>query len=271
MKTERTEKTSSPSFPSCLLWFDPLPRPGFQHMAIDTALLDRARQGAAPVLRLYRWHPHCLSFGRHEPALRRYDRGRIEARALDVVRRPTGGRAVWHANELTYSVTGPIALLGSLREAYAAVHELLAIALRRLGVPALLAPRPVAPAALDRGACFSTPAGGEVVAHGAKLVGSAQVRRDAGLLQHGSILLDGKQDVVTAVTRGTPPAAGDTSVSELLKRPVSFDEMARALVAALASTRPDRPIGHFAEGEAVLAEAEFHEAQYRDSAWTWSR
>ncbi len=240
-------------------------------MAIDTALLDRARRGGAPVLRLYRWQPHCLSLGRHEPALRRYDPARIEALGLDVVRRPTGGRAVWHANELTYSVSGPVALLGSLREAYTTIHEFLAVALQRLGVPATLAPRPFVSATLDRGACFSTPAGGEIVVRGSKLVGSAQVRRDAGLLQHGSILLDGRQDVVAAVTRGTPPHSGETSVSELLQRPVSFDEMARAIVAALAATHANTPSGQFTDREAVIAEAKFHETQYRDSGWTWSR
>ncbi|MFN2326957.1 MAG: biotin/lipoate A/B protein ligase family protein, partial [Gemmatimonadales bacterium] len=90
-----------------LLWRDETPRPGWANMAIDRALLDLAAGEGAVVMRLYRWHPHCLSFGRHEPALRRYDRERIAALGLDTVRRPTGGRAVWHARELTYAVAAP--------------------------------------------------------------------------------------------------------------------------------------------------------------------
>src|ERR1051326_1121854 len=69
------------------------PRPGFENMALDAALLDQACEEGAAFLRLYRWAPPCLSFGRHEPALRRYDCERIRSLGLDCVRRPTGGRA----------------------------------------------------------------------------------------------------------------------------------------------------------------------------------
>src|SRR4029434_4665896 len=79
------------------LWVDESPRPGWQNRAIAQTLLDLASQAGFAVLRLYRWEPFCLSFGRHEPALRRYGRASIEARGIDTVRRPTGGRAVWHA------------------------------------------------------------------------------------------------------------------------------------------------------------------------------
>ena len=70
-------------------------RPGWENMAIDSALLDLVDRSGGAFLRLYRWEPHCLSFGRHEPASRRYDRARIAELGLDCVRRPTGGRAVW--------------------------------------------------------------------------------------------------------------------------------------------------------------------------------
>jgi lipoate-protein ligase A len=114
-------------------------RPGWQNMALDQAMLARAALGER-WLRLYRWAPHCLSFGRHEPALRRYDRARIEALGLDVVRRPTGGRAVWHAEELTYAVALPSGAVGDLRQAYREIHGVLLQALRLLGVTAEPAP-----------------------------------------------------------------------------------------------------------------------------------
>ena len=118
------------------LWVDAVPRPGFFNMAIDETLLRLAEADGARVLRLYRWAPACLSFGRHEPACRRYRRDRIAERGLDVVRRPTGGRAVWHDRELTYAVAAPVATFGSLAETYLTIHRTLACALSGLGLAA---------------------------------------------------------------------------------------------------------------------------------------
>ena len=96
-------------------------------MAIDQALLDLAAGEGRAFLRLYRWAPAALSFGRNEPALRRYDRAAIERLGLNPVRRPTGGRAVWHADELTYAVAAPAETpSGRFAEAYRRIHETLA-------------------------------------------------------------------------------------------------------------------------------------------------
>src|SRR5919199_4085021 len=143
------------------LWVDATPRPGWANMAIDQVLLDRAESGGERWLRLYGWHPHCLSFGRHEPAARRYDRARVEALGLDVVRRPTGGRAVWHGREVTYAVAAPCAGLGTRRESYLEIHRMLLEALRRLGIAGRLAPSGRA-VGMDAGACFASPVGGEI-------------------------------------------------------------------------------------------------------------
>src|SRR5512147_2872290 len=132
-------------------------------MAVDAALLDRAREHGERYFRLYQWDPHCLSFGRHEPARKRYDVDRIRARNIPCVRRPTGGRAVWHARELTYAVAAPIAAFGGMREAYAAIHALLATALEALGAHPLLAPRASPAPGLASGPCFALPVGGEVL------------------------------------------------------------------------------------------------------------
>src|SRR5436853_7527470 len=83
------------------VWIDDTPRPGWCNMALDRALLDRAEMEGESWLRLYTWQPHCLSFGRHEPATRRYDARLIASLGIDTVRRPTGGQAVWHSQELT--------------------------------------------------------------------------------------------------------------------------------------------------------------------------
>src|SRR6266699_3475813 len=129
-------------------------RPGAENMAIDATLLDRANDTGVSFLRLYRFDPPCLSLGRNEPAAR-YNHTEIARRGLDAVRRPTGGRAVWHEHEVTYAVAAAIAAFGSLRAAYRAIHERLAAALRCLGADASLAPDRLAARPPDRpGTCF---------------------------------------------------------------------------------------------------------------------
>lgn len=201
-------------------------------MAIDESLLVAADQSGRAFLRLYRWSPPCLSLGRNEPDTR-YDHAAIQRLGWSVVRRPTGGRAVWHEHEVTYAVAAPIAAFGSLRESYGAIHERLAAALRALGADATLASRrPAVPLSAGPAACFAAPVGGEVLVDGKKVVGSAQVRRGSAFLQHGSILLAGSQSVVNAVSRQPAAADGSTTLSLALGRPVGFEEVADAVIEA---------------------------------------
>jgi lipoyl(octanoyl) transferase len=241
-------------------------RPGWQNMALDQALLARAGRGER-WLRLYRWAPHCLSFGRHEPALRRYDRTQIEGRGLDTVRRPTGGRAVWHAEELTYALAAPAAGFGGLRQAYEEIHRMLLAALRLLGVLAEVAParrgEPV-----DAGACFASPAGGEITVRGRKLVGSAQLRERDGLLQHGSVLLAGRQGLVGEVTLGGAPPDLAAPLEEATAGLRDSHQVADA-VARAAAERWGGTWERCAPPPELLSEAAGHEARFRSAAWTW--
>jgi lipoate-protein ligase A len=249
-------------------WLDPTPRPGWQNMAIDCALLDLVRAGEGSVLRVYRWEPWCLSFGRHEPVLRRYGRAKIDALGVDVVRRPTGGRAVWHARELTYAVAQP-AVSGSLRESYRAIHGMMADAVRRLGAPALLAADPPRVPGVGAGACFAMPVGGEVIVAGRKVVGSAQLRMDGALLQHGSMLLGDDQRLVRDLAGDGDQPAAEVSLSTAVGRPVAFEEAAGAVRAAAGAWRPDGM--EVTDAEPILALARSHEARFRSEEWTWSR
>jgi lipoate-protein ligase A len=251
------------------LWLDNSPRPGWSNMAYDQALLDLAARGEA-TLRIYQWDPWCLSFGRHEPALRRYDRTMIESLGLDTVRRPTGGRAVWHAQELTYAVAAPAAAFGDLARAYRLIHAMLQQAVAELGVQAVLASAPAKPLSLDAGACFATPAGGEVVTSAGKLVGSAQLRQNGALLQHGSLLLDGDQRLVRTVAQGDAAEAHGTTLTEALGRPVSFTEAASAVASAAASW-PGRWHELRTPSFALEELAARHAEQFRSPAWTWRR
>jgi lipoate-protein ligase A len=235
-------------------------------MAIDQAMLERAGAGER-WLRLYRWAPPCLSFGRHEPALRRYDRPRIGELKLDVVRRPTGGRAVWHAEELTYALAVPGDAFGGLRQAYEEIHRMLLSALGTLGARAKMAPARRT-AGLDAGSCFSSPAGGEIVIGGRKVVGSAQLREGVGLLQHGSILLTGQQGIVQDITLGGGPPDLAGPLADAIGRSPGALEVADA-VAAAAADRWGGSWNRTPVSADLLAEAARHEARFRSLEWTW--
>jgi lipoate-protein ligase A len=200
------------------VFVEPEGRSGIDNMRRDEALLDDARQSGSASLRLYRWDPPTLSVGRNQSM------NGVARDGIPVVRRPTGGQAVWHEHEVTYAVAAPIALFGSLRNGYREIHTRLVAALRSLGVDAVLATarrpngltaRPVS--------CFAAPVGGEILVRGRKLVGSAQVRRGAAFLQHGSILLDGSQEIVS---RGS----GEITLADVIGRAVSFEEVAAVVV-----------------------------------------
>lgn len=252
------------------LLVDPAGRPGWHNMAVDQALLDLADGEGRAFLRIYRWEPSCLSFGRNEPALKRYDRAAIERQRIDTVRRPTGGRAVWHAEEVTYAVAAPIEAFGTLAQTYRRIHETLAQALTALGFPASLAAPPARGTALDAGACFASPAGGEVMLPGGKVVGSAQLREGGAFLQHGSILLGGSQQLVSDLTVGAPPPDGSIPLSAVRGAPVSFDEVAQAVGESAQSWSVDW--GALPDDSASLAlAAARHADRFRSDAWTWRR
>ena len=234
-------------------------------MAIDETLLELAAAGER-WFRLYGWAPSCLSFGRHEPAAVRYDADRIAALGMDVVRRPTGGRAVWHGHEVTYTVACP-GSLGSLRESYFEIHGMIRDALRSLGVPAELAPAAAA-APVDSGACFASPAGGEIMVGGRKVVGSAQLRQGDALLQHGSILLDDDQAAVGAVTRGMRPRDLATPLRSVLGSSLQENDLIDALTLTAARRwRGDwRSDDHPSD---VMLASERHTLRFRSPEWTW--
>src|SRR5256885_14919843 len=156
--------------PTWQLLLEPAGRPGAENMAIDQALLEEADRTGRAFLRLYRFDPRCISFGRNEPARERYDADAIARLGCAVVRRPTGGRPVWHEHEVTYAVAAPITAFGGdprrgaacCAPTYHAIHQRLAAALRALGADTTLAPdRPRPPStALDRpNSCFAAPVG----------------------------------------------------------------------------------------------------------------
>jgi lipoate-protein ligase A len=225
------------------------------NMAVDEALA-RSRTGSEAVLRLYRWARPTLSFGRNQDPRPRYDPLALAARGAEAVRRPTGGREVLHDRELTYTVVAPFAGPGSLRGLYHTVNQALLAALEALGVPgAALAGRSGPTPRPDAGACFGTPAPGEVVARGGKLVGSAQRRLGPTILQHGSLLLaPASLSLAALAVPGRPPSEQEgTHLAALLGRRPGVAEVAATVEAAMAGTFG----GDWARGDGLTpAEAE---------------
>ena len=125
------------------------------------------------------------------------------------------------------------------------------------------------PQQVGAGACFASPAGGEVLALGRKLVGSAQLRQGDAFLQHGSLLLEDDQRLVADVTKGPAPSSGEVTLGEAAGRAVSFTEAAAAVAAELGRWKGtwNEPGSEFD----LASLAARHEAHFRDSAWTWRR
>ena len=239
---------------------------GAEQMALDSGLMDRARQTGETVLRVYRWTRPTLSFGRHETVVGHFDRVRLAAAGVDAVRRPTGGRVLLHDREVTYSVTAQIADDESLRMSYARINALLITALRAIG--ARVEPAATSLARRPGGApCFAEPAAGELVFDGRKLVGSAQVRDRGALLQHGSILLGDDQARILALASSplVPPAPAAT-LCEAAGTELGYAQVRDALFAAVAAAAPGAsPI----DPVEAARFAETHRARYSSIEWTW--
>jgi len=219
---------------------------GASNMAIDEAILGAVSEGLAPpTLRLYAWSPPCISLGRNQP-LSQVDLESCSAAGVDVVRRPTGGRAILHTDELTYSVAlsvvDPRAAAG-VTEGYRRLSEGLLAGLRRLGVGAGPAESGGPGEGASGPACFEVPSHHEITAGGRKLVGSAQWRAKGGVLQHGSLPLEGEigriVDYLAVPEEGRETLrravrARGCTLEQVLARRVPFAEAACALVEGFA-------------------------------------
>lgn len=165
------------------------PASGAWNMAVDEAIMKvYSRRLVPPTLRLYTWEPPCVSIGYFQDAEAEIDIDACHREGADVVRRATGGRAVLHEDEVTYSVViGEDALPGSVLQTYMVLSRGLLEGLRILGVKAELAPGRSASSGGSTSACFDAPSFYEIVVDGKKAVGSAQTRKCGVILQHGSI------------------------------------------------------------------------------------
>ena len=199
------------------------PGSGAWNMAVDEALLSSVYQGSSPAtLRLYAWEPACLSIGYAQP-IRDVDLALLAERGWELVRRPTGGRAIMHTDELTYSVIAPNdepRLLGGVLHSYQSISQALLHAMHSLGIPAQSSQEADLTGNSDPSGpvCFEVPSPYEIIAYGKKLIGSAQARKREGVLQHGSLPLYGDLARITQVLSYENERERNLAAARLLER-----------------------------------------------------
>lgn len=181
------------------------PATGAMNMAIDEAIMISVSQGQSPpTIRFYQWSPPAISLGYFQSLAKEVDKQACQQAGVDVVRRLTGGRAVLHNREFTYSLIAPEhqpKVAGNVLQSYLAISKGLLQGLAKLGVEAELTPGGTPNQPANSAACFDAPSWYELVVGGKKLVGSAQTRRNGCLLQHGSIPLQLDPDLLFSVLK----------------------------------------------------------------------
>ena len=202
------------------------PRSGPANMAVDHAIAEACAAGESlPTLRFYRWQPPAISLGRHQP-LAEIDLEAAAAHGYDIVRRTTGGRAILHVDELTYSVAAPKSeprVEGGVMDAYLRLSNALVTGLHLLGVPADKAGGDTKVSKDVSAACFEVPSAYEITVGGRKLMGSAQSRRAGYVLQHGSLPLFG--DITRLIpVLSLPGPQRDLLTMQLAQRACTLNE-----------------------------------------------
>lgn len=244
-------------------------------MGIDDALLEAPTRPEDYTVRFYRWLRPTVSLGYGQSWRSGYVPEVANRYGMSIVRRRTGGRAVLHAGELTYSVVGDAEdgpLAGGIQATYSAIAEGLVAGFALIGVRAEIVRSRGRRERVEPGACFASRALNELVAGGGKLVGSAQRRARGRTLQHGSILLERPDPCAWGVLGGSGAAAAGDSIGlfQLLRSRPSLRRLAGVLAAGLA-TRLDVPVVDGVLTGCEIREARRRAAQYADLRFTRRR
>jgi lipoyl(octanoyl) transferase len=254
---------------------------GAWNMALDESILEHIGRGESlPTLRLYAWEPACLSLGHAQP-IADVDMKRLRERGWEVVRRLTGGRAILHTDEITYSVIAPSdepRLAGSVLESYNRLAQALLLAVQHLELAVEMKEGKAENASFPNPICFEVPSAYEITVNGKKLIGSAQARKREGVLQHGSLPLTGDltricQALVFEHQSAREEAAGRllaraTTVASALGREVSWETAAQAFIYAF-ETQLGLSLekGGLSESESRRTE-ELVKEKYSHPSWT---
>jgi len=252
-------------------------------MAVDEAILEAVQNGtSAPTLRLYDWDPACLSLG-YAQSIDDVDEKALSSHGWEVVRRPTGGRAILHIDELTYSVIGPddeARLAGGVKESYLRLSSALLASLDSLSVAAVReGKKERVPSQQDENpVCFEAPSDYEITIDGKKLVGSAQARRKKGVLQHGSLPLSGDIGRITQVLTYKSDELREkiaervrskaTTVENALGRTVGWEETAAAFAKGFSEALNISLVEGELSAEEIASSEKWYREKYANPSWT---
>jgi lipoate-protein ligase A len=259
------------------------PSSGAWNMAVDEAILHHVADGESPpTLRLYGWQPACISLGRAQPS-DDIDQDQLIQRGWELVRRPTGGRAILHQNELTYAVIAPEdhpLMRGGVLESYRRISEALVCGLEQLAIEVeVRGSDPVSEEVRANPICFEVPSAYEITVLGRKIMGSAQVRKRKTVLQHGSLPLTGDLGQICDVLQYQSDVMRENAKRELLKQAatletligsvISWDEAAEAFMNGFQEVLRNSltPLELTSEEEATAEQ--LMKTRYQNRAWTF--
>jgi len=259
------------------------PARGAWNMALDESILEHAQAGrgaSLPTLRLYAWAPACLSLGHAQP-FADVDTARLREHGWEVVRRATGGRAILHTDELTYSVIASAeehVLAGGVLESYNRLAQALLLAVKNLELPVEMKEGKANGNEKPNPVCFEVPSTYEITVDGKKLIGSAQARKKQGVLQHGSLPLMGDLTrICQALVFESEAARAEaskrllaraTTVGSALGRAISWETAAQAFIHAFeAQLGLNLVKGELSESESRRTD-ELVREKYDHPSWT---
>lgn len=262
------------------------PAPGDWNMAVDEALMESAVQnGSPPTLRLFSWDPPCLSLGYAQSVSDVNDKSLAEY-GWTLVRRPTGGRAILHTDEITYSITGRLddpTFSGSILESYRRLAAALLSTITLLGVTADLKEIKDSPPnmGVSDAVCFEVASNYEITCQGKKLIGSAQGRRNQGFLQHGSLPLFGNLDRINEVIQYPSLEERNiakirlqehaTTLESVLGYRVSWQSAADAFIAGFHETLGIEFVSSFLSLEETRRAQQLKDEKYGNRDWNERR
>lgn len=199
---------------------------GAENMQIDNDLLEDAVKNnlQEPVFRLYGWSPACVSLGRNQRS-DFIDENLLKENNIDLVRRLTGGRALLHDNEITYSYVCPVSSLKSgenVTNSYKEISQILIDGFKKLGIELDFGGERKPKGHLDY--CMLVSTGADLCYEGKKLIGSAQFRKSGYILQHGSILYDYNRELLEKIFKEEVETSSITSIKEINKS-ISKDDI----------------------------------------------
>lgn len=260
-------------------------RDGATNMSIDEAILEAVTDGRArPTLRFFAWRPPCLSLGLGQ-SIHEIDTQECARRGWEMMRRPTGGQAILHVDELTYSVCAPVKeprVAGGVVDSYHRLAAGLLAGLELMGLESPQAERNQAEGRTHRGpACFEGPARYEITHNERKLIGSAQSRRRGGVLQHGTLPLEGDITRIVDALAFEEPTEQLAARSRLhqraltletaLGRRVSFAEAANAMAAGFTQALNLKLVPGELTAKELAAAQRIRAEKYSSDEWTFRK